>query len=1145
MVVLAGLLFWRLSTGPVRLDFLASTLADALSKPDQGYVVSFSGLVLEANESLALTAEDARVAALDGTVLASSPEVRLGISRRALLRGVLAPSSLDLTGVRVRLYRTGDGSLRFTLAGSQVEPAPSGSENSEFDVSDFLRPPDPARSTGYLRRLRVTDGAVVLIDERSGTTWRAPGADFSIAREQEQITAGLGVTIDAPGGEQRLDASGGLHLETGEAWLEVRVGGLRLARLSPLVPALEQARAVDMAFDATASARFDGDGDLKQARFQAVGNDGTVMLDGTGVAPIPIRSAKIAGSLDAQKETVTIDDFMVMLGDAAFEANASIAFRGDRIHIDGTFPKLDIGTIAAVVPSAGDAVRGSGVLGGGFATTLSRDGNLDRLEVELKGTEGSIVVANGPIPLEELSVAATVEAEPAGFALRRLIADLGGPKIEASGRAAPGDPGWKIEGEVVARDVDVDSLDRFWPEGLASGGRRWVTENLANGRVSEARLALATNTAPEDAPNDADDADEISGSLAFEGVTARYWEPLPPFQEVSGAATFAGRTFDVRLDGGHLGNIELAEGRVLLTGLGLEAGKEIADVEVALAGPLAEILTVLDNPPLGYAKWLKIDPAQAGGNASARLSVRLPLLDDLTIDEVEIAASADLSGVTIPGVALERDLEDADLTLDVDKKKLELSGEGRLAGMQVTLNVTEVFEGEGSRIQLAGVLSEEVLARLEAPVGDYVAGPVPVRLTMTGGADGGRTIEADLDLAQAKLALAPVDWSKPAGTPGTVTLRLRLQGDRLVAVERFEVNAGTGYAVGRADLDEQGTGLRRLQLDRLRLGERTDIEATVEVAGDGTRTVHVAGASADLGPLLRQVDEPGSEGGDRAEEGDTLIDAKLRQVWIGAQYPLLNVDGHLMFDGATLRGGKARGEIGEGNTAHLVVGEADGERRLQLTLDDAGGALRTLGWVDSLTGGRLQINAARPLGPASAPWRGKVETGSFRVSGAPLAARLLAAASFTGLADLSSQDAGITFDRLEAPFELGEARLKLEPGRAYGGALGVTFFGSVDTEADSIDVAGTIVPAYALNRVLGSIPLLGTLLTGEEGSGLFAATYRASGPIDEPEISVNPLAALAPGFLRNLFGEIAGGGAGQEREPATDPAAERFPGNLN
>jgi hypothetical protein len=35
---------------------------------------------------------------------------------------------------------------------------------------------------------------------------------------------------------------------------------------------------------------------------------------------------------------------------------------------------------------------------------------------------------------------------------------------------------------------------------------------------------------------------------------------------------------------------------------------------------------------------------------------------------------------------------------------------------------------------------------------------------------------------------------------------------------------------------------------------------------------------------------------------------------------------------------------------------------------------------------------------------------------------------------------------------------------------------------------------------------------------VFAASYALHGPLADPNVSVNPLAALTPGFLRGLFG---------------------------
>ncbi len=62
-----------------------------------------------------------------------------------------------------------------------------------------------------------------------------------------------------------------------------------------------------------------------------------------------------------------------------------------------------------------------------------------------------------------------------------------------------------------------------------------------------------------------------------------------------------------------------------------------------------------------------------------------------------------------------------------------------------------------------------------------------------------------------------------------------------------------------------------------------------------------------------------------------------------------------------------------------------------------------------------------------------------------------------------------------------------------------------------------ISPAYGLTGVLDSIPLLGTILSGGEGEGIVAMTFRVRGTPEDPEFSVNPLSLLAPGILRNIF----------------------------
>ena len=62
--------------------------------------------------------------------------------------------------------------------------------------------------------------------------------------------------------------------------------------------------------------------------------------------------------------------------------------------------------------------------------------------------------------------------------------------------------------------------------------------------------------------------------------------------------------------------------------------------------------------------------------------------------------------------------------------------------------------------------------------------------------------------------------------------------------------------------------------------------------------------------------------------------------------------------------------------------------------------------------------------------------------------------------------------------------------------------------------------AHCVWFVASGGPVVGEILFGP---GLFAARYSLKGPRANPEVAINPLSALAPGVLRNIFGIFEGG----------------------
>jgi hypothetical protein len=149
--------------------------------------------------------------------------------------------------------------------------------------------------------------------------------------------------------------------------------------------------------------------------------------------------------------------------------------------------------------------------------------------------------------------------------------------------------------------------------------------------------------------------------------------------------------------------------------------------------------------------------------------------------------------------------------------------------------------------------------------------------------------------------------------------------------------------------------------------------------------------------------------------------------------------------------------------------------------------------------------------------KGKAEIKQFKLVQAPVLARLLSVASLTGIMD-ELRGGGISFKTMRVPFSYGKSVISIKDGEMFGSSLGLTADGTYNFASSTMHFDGTLIPAYSINSVLNSIPLLGAVLSGgEKGGGIFAATYSYYGDVATAQPSVNPLAALAPGFLRHIF----------------------------
>jgi len=161
----------------------------------------------------------------------------------------------------------------------------------------------------------------------------------------------------------------------------------------------------------------------------------------------------------------------------------------------------------------------------------------------------------------------------------------------------------------------------------------------------------------------------------------------------------------------------------------------------------------------------------------------------------------------------------------------------------------------------------------------------------------------------------------------------------------------------------------------------------------------------------------------------------------------------------------------------------------------------------------------------------------------PVLVTLMNATSPFGFGGLLTDSAD--FDRLDGKFRWQGDGVELIEVRAAGSAVGMNIDGKVDMNTGGANLYGTMVPFSMVNRFIGAIPLIGDVITGGEGGGVLAVAYTIKGTLADPDVSVNPVSLLTPGFLRNLF---FGGGDSDDDTPGSEtakPVEKPFPATTN
>lgn len=1107
VTLLAGLLVWRIGAGPISLSFLNDTILDyANEELDRGSLalVDTQLLWLPEDRSLVLSVLGAELLDGAGTSMILIPEVRVDLRMRSLIQGIVALQSVELVGVEASVVRRPGTGIELSLVESETPAALDTSVDLEELLTQLAEPGGDANSLlGGLRSFGMRQAKLRFIDEVNNVEWHTEDATLTFSKDPTGVAALFDAEVRLGEAYLDLEMYGSAKANADSIVFDVIGSGFVPAALARAAPTFSDFAVLDAPLSGYGTVTIGREGVWLGAELKLTAGEGTVHLPPLGAEPLPLEGIEADLTIDPANNHLLLRALTFAAGENRGQISGEVSYdQPEGFHIAGATVALTVNDLSLNVDGFTDGLA--------KVDSISFAGRLDFDALTADISALSIRVDEGL-----LALSGRLEDHPES------------PLVYAQGEAS---------------NISVARLAHIWPKPLAKGAREWFFENVTTGTIDEAKINLefdggmiAMADRDEKLPDNAMDL-----TFKVTGATVNYLDGLPPLQRLSGHGHLQGDRFDTWVRAAYVeianDRLQLNSGHFAATALHVKGGP--GEITMKVTGATKTVLALLDEEPLGFISRFGMDPAIVGGHGEVNAKLTLPLAKTVTMDDVGFSGRAVAREIMLPNVIDDVALDGGTLVIDVQRKGLTAKGDVTLNGVATHLKWDEIFESgtrPSSTFELTSVTDDEDRKALGLDLSALVNGPVQSNVTVTGSGPNLVSGKVYAELTGAILRQDTIGWQKPEGSRAEVRFDLGFEGEGQVRLKEIALVGDEVNLNGMVLLSPQGDVLEA-NLPHVILGTETEASFTAKRLENNVLEMHAEGARFDGRGVLANVFGSGTEEtpdktDDVDEEGGTSLTARFPSVLAHGDVRVSNVDVDLL----VMKGDAQRMVVtgmmdGQNAFSARITPTPEGRRDLAVISSDAGRTFRAVDLYSDMREGKLAIVGTFDDLTEGAPLNGQLEVMNFRVVDAPTLANLLTVGSLTGFAD-TLQGEGIRFVKLNMPFTMTEERFHVNDAHMSGPAFGLTVKGQIDLNEGVMDLNGTVVPAYTINSILGNVPILGDIIVGREGEGIFAATYAMRGPTEAPTTTVNPLAALAPGFLRRLF-EF-----GDTMEPETAPSA--------
>ncbi|MER9296159.1 hypothetical protein NKI38_06615 [Mesorhizobium sp. M0621] len=1069
LVLLAAVVVYLIGAsgvGSERLRTEAETALEKLAGVDVNVAVGPARITLDGSSFIALQVSDVSLKTADGKPMADAGRVRFGVRLFPLLWGDVRLTSARISDARIvvaAMPSGGDWTTTLRNADGLIDPE----KLSNAVFGNVNRALDAVREDS-LRQIDLRNVEFVLPE--TGTIKLFKIIDATVVQS-------------GPGGMQF----------SSEADVDGRT--VTVAASATRDIAAHRVTALDASIDLADA------GDLTAA----AGKLGAVALKLTGSEGSGANASRLTALLSSTGSILDLGTRGMLPADV--DVDATLVAGSNKVQVDRLLLK-----------TGRSSFDFAGSIGPKPATGASGEEPSYRYDLTSDGS--SLAPSESPEP------ALTFLARIAGVyntVSHRLVAEQIALRSASSGEVLGTAAVAFVEGKAPGinlafniHDMQVSHVKQLWPWFSARNARLWVLANLFGGRVVDANLQF--QVVPGRLGNGVPlSADEVFGRFQIEGSRFDTAGRIPPIRDAVGVVGFHGNDVDISLSSG---TVYMPSGRTVAASNGTLTVKAanrppvVGALDIDVDGDASAVAELASYEPINAMRHVGILPEELSGSVTGHVKADIPLQTGVDSSKLDWLVSLDYTGMSLAKPFEGQTVADADGSITVDPEKAVISAKASLNGIPAELDLIEPLRDDGparSR-KVALVLDDKTSAAAMPGLKPLLGGTVKVAIDKNGSGD--QNVSADL--TNARLDIPWAGWSKGAGVPANVTFVMTKSGDT-TTLSDFDLDGKT-FSIDGSIVLVNGA-LSSARFSKVTLNRGDDVAVSVKRSGKGY-AVDISGNALDARSLIKQFTSDVDTATKTTGSDAISVSADVDQLTGFHNEQLSNLKLDYSAAGSRVNGLKVSAMASSGAAITISNTTGAGRRALNMQSADAGAVLRFLNIYEHMEGGTITLALA---GPSDGSLKGKVDTSNFFVVNEPKLASIVSTTPAGDNRSLNQAVKGkldtsrVKFERGYAEIDKGSGYLKLANGVLRGPRIGTTFQGTLYDQNNNMDMTGTFMPVYGLNRIFGELPIVGALLGNGRDRGLIGVTYRLKGNANKPVLDINPLSVIAPGIFRSIF----------------------------